>query len=249
MIRCLVLTTVGTLMSAVALAQTGDHQIPYQGRLELDGVAVSGQYDFWFELYPTPTGGDCQAAPSVDCLWADEILGVEVTGGAFSVVLGSVANPLGDVIWQNAEVYLGIRVASPGDGYTPLAGRQRILAVPMAAQAATAKSYHVTGTLQVDGVATLASDASVGRDLSVGRNVTIAGTLAVTGDVTGLTVTLTDCAWVVDDCRGDGSAIVYLDRANGIACPANKVMVDWNVRNCGGNTFEMSYNCCALQVR
>ncbi len=140
-----------------AAAQSTAHQIPYQGRLELDGVAISGSYDFWFELYPTPTGGDCLATPPphADCLWADELLDVTVTGGDFSVLLGSVANPLGDAIWQNAEVYLGIRVAAAGDAYTPLAGRQRVLAVPMAARADTAKNYHVTGTLQVDGGATV----------------------------------------------------------------------------------------------
>ncbi len=100
--------------------------------------------------------------PSTDCLWADEVTGVEVTGGAFSVVLGSVANPLDDVIWQNDEVYLGIRVMGGSDaGYTALTGRQRILAVPMAARAETARNYHVTGALVVDGATTLAGPTTV----------------------------------------------------------------------------------------
>ncbi len=150
--------------AGVAFAQlSSSHQIPYQGHLDLDGVAVSGPFDFWFELYSTPDGGDCMRTPppSTDCLWADEVTGVEVTGGAFSVVLGSVANPLGDAIWQN-DVYLGIRVMGGGDaGYTALTGRQRILAVPMAARAETAKNYHVTGTLVVDGATTLSGPTTV----------------------------------------------------------------------------------------
>lgn len=141
-------------MVPAARAQlTTSHQIPYQGRLELDGVPMNGLFNFRFELYSSPAGGDCLVTPppNSDCLWAEELTDVAVVGGSFSVVLGSAGNLLGDEIWQNENVYLGIRVAAQGDNYTKLTGRQRILTVPMAARADTAKNYRVTGDLQVDG--------------------------------------------------------------------------------------------------
>ena len=73
--------------------------------------------------------------------------------------------------------------------------------------------------------------------------------LWVGGDVVGLTATLTNCAWVSDANEVDGGTLVYLDRANNLACPANKVMTEWDVANAGGGYYRMSYRCCSITVR
>ena len=90
--------------------------------------------------------------------------------------------------------------------------------------------------------------ASVASNLTVNGNLHTKGTLRVDGNVTGLSATLTSCAWVNDRCETSGSTI-YLDRGNNVACPANKVLVDWNVDNCGGGKYKLKFNCCAITVK
>ena len=133
-----------------ALAQSTQHEIPYQGLLDLDGVPQTGNFDFVFELYDSETEGDCAVAPD-NCLWNDEFPAVSIHRGRFSVLLGSnLALP--DTVWQNDAVYLAIKVKQTADAeYTPLAGRKKIHAVPKAARAETAKNYHVTGDVVVEG--------------------------------------------------------------------------------------------------
>jgi hypothetical protein len=154
------LTIIGALvltswcLASLVLAQTTAHQIPYQGRLDLDGVAMNGLFDFQIELYSDDALGDCGTPPVIagQCVWADTFTDVQVVGGDFSVALGSGAEPLDDAVWQNLEVFLAIRVAPAGETLTPLTGRQRILAVPMAARADTAKEFHVVGGLTTHGI-------------------------------------------------------------------------------------------------
>lgn len=157
LLRAFLLMSVLSFSPAV-LAQP----LPYQGRLALDGVPMNGSFSFVFELYSSPTGGDCTsiAAP---CLWRDTYPGVPVHGGRFSVSLGAAAQPLPDKIWTTYdEVFLAIQVKGPGESaYTRLGGRQRLIAPPIAARAAAAKSYQVTGNLQVDGAATVGGSLAV----------------------------------------------------------------------------------------
>jgi hypothetical protein len=49
-------------------------------------------------------------------------------------------------------------------------------------------------------------------------------------------------------CTTEGT-IIYLDRVAGLACPPNRVLTDFNVRNCGGGAYEMSYYCCSITVQ
>jgi len=85
------------------------------------------------------------------------------------------------------------------------------------------------------------ANSDVYSDLAVGN-------LSVGGVVSGLTATLTGCAWVADDIEAEGS-IVYLDRQNNLNCPANKVMTQFDVANTGGFTYRMSYYCCFITVQ
>ncbi len=137
-------------VAGTGLAQSSESLIAYQGVLDLDGIPQSGVFDFVFELYSAEFSGECET-PTAECLWDDAFPGISIHGGRFSVLLGGNA-PLPDSVWQSDLVYLGIQIKGAGDSdYTQLAGRKRIVAVPYSARAATAKNYHVTGALVVDG--------------------------------------------------------------------------------------------------
>ncbi len=95
---------------------------PYQGHLERDGEPVDGTVPLAFELYDSETGG----AP----LWTESLPSVRVRQGTFSVVLGDT-NQLPESLFDESALYLAISV----DG-AELAGRQRILPVPVSLRSA-----------------------------------------------------------------------------------------------------------------
>ena len=86
--------------------------IPWQGRLELDGVPYTGAVDLTFHLYDDPVGSTLS--------WSEDHLDVQVNDGVFSVVLGqSVAIPA--QAFAAAELFVAVDVEG-----TPLLGRQAI---------------------------------------------------------------------------------------------------------------------------
>tara|TARA_Y100000310_G_C20701283_1_gene830140 strand:- start:2198 stop:2701 length:504 start_codon:yes stop_codon:yes gene_type:complete len=76
----------------------------------------------------------------------------------------------------------------------------------------------------------------------------VAGNLRVDGAVEGLTATTTGCEWVRDSCEVDGGALIFLDRANNLNCPANKFLVQFDVVNCDNGDYRMDYQCCGIAV-
>lgn len=152
MTRVLALALAVAAFPAVASAQLA---VPYQGTLELNGVPQSGKFHFWFELYGSATGSTV--------LWDDKFENVDVVSGRFSVALGS-QKQLPDALWTtNPEVFLELQVAAPGDAYGRLAGRQRILSVPLAVRAQQAKDFKVSGSLDVKQGAKVTGSATVGK--------------------------------------------------------------------------------------
>lgn len=96
--------------------------IPYEGRLERDGVPFDGKVPADFSLYasadaPTP-------------LWGPERHTLDIVAGRFHADLGSSSTIDASVLAQGG-LFLGITV----DG-VPLAGRQRFLASPYALRSA-----------------------------------------------------------------------------------------------------------------
>jgi hypothetical protein len=73
--------------------------------------------------------------------------------------------------------------------------------------------------------------------------------MRVDGNVTGLTATLKNCGWIADKCEIDGGGLIFLDRGANIACPANKVLTDWNVVNCGNGLYRLQFYCCLISVQ
>ena len=110
--------------------------IPYAGHLtdEAGQPVVEGTYDFSFTLYAAESGG----AP----LWSEAQKGVTVTGGSFSVSLGSI-NPIPPGVLSGRTLWLAAAVLGPGEaGFTPLTPRQRVSAAAPAAARQSAACPH-----------------------------------------------------------------------------------------------------------
>ena len=118
--------------AAAAVPQT----IGYQGTLTSSGSAVTGSQAMTFRLYDAATGGTL--------LWTETQPTVSVSGGFFSVALGSVT-PLPTAL--NQALYLEVQI-----GATTLAPRQSINAVPFSLVTYSALSTSSAPTSPVGGL-------------------------------------------------------------------------------------------------
>ena len=104
--------------------------IDFQGSLvDNDGVPVTGTPTIQFALYSANTGGAA--------IWSETKV-VVLQDGVYSTQLGDLT-ALTDDIWENAQLWLGIKVDAD-DEMTP---RVRIVAVPYAIRAKTAEVAEV----------------------------------------------------------------------------------------------------------
>lgn len=119
---CFVLSSV--ILCAGAAHADFSQRLNYQGRLvDSNGVPLAdGSYSMTFEIYDDATAGSV--------VWDQTIAAVTVVDGLFSELLGSVADPLSAVNW-NQNLWLQVTVG--GTAYTPrqqLTGGVYALAVP-----------------------------------------------------------------------------------------------------------------------
>src|SRR5438034_1646878 len=123
------------LLCAFDVALTHAALIPsaftYQGRLQQNGVAASGNYDLQFILRDAATGGGQVGSPVV-------LAPVPVTNGLFTVTLdfGSAAFD-GNPRWLE----VGVRTNGSLAAYEPLSPAQPLTAAPYALIAGAATSY------------------------------------------------------------------------------------------------------------
>ena len=134
--------------------------INYQGKLmQPSGVPVpDGTYQMTFAIYDVPTGG----TP----LWSETNGSVQVKGGLFSVLLGSVVN-LPPNIFDSPDRWFGVTVGSDPE-MTP---RQRIASAAYAVSAGTVSDGAVTTSKVADGAVTsekIGSGAVTGDKLAAG---------------------------------------------------------------------------------
>jgi len=155
------------LTASAALAQT--RSIPYQGRLEKDGVPASGDYEMTFTLFDASTGGNA--------LWTQTST-IKVAGGHFSAVLANI-----DAAAVEAdELYLSVEVKGPADAaFVPLQNRQRILPSMYALRSAPQTDFYAAERLGV-GTSSPASELDVAGaasvvSLSASGDVRVLGTL------------------------------------------------------------------------
>ena len=117
------------LLGAAALGQAAPPLINYQGRLvDGSGAPVSGDS---LAMRFTFLDGDTSSAT---VLWGETHQAVQVTGGLYSVILGSV-NPIPPSALAGSTVYLEVRV-----GGEVLSPRQRLTSAPFAISAANSSS-------------------------------------------------------------------------------------------------------------
>ena len=122
--------------------------LPYEGHLAIDGVPLNRPTAVRFALWSLPVGG---------VLLFDESQDVVFVNGRFSVLLGVGDARIPPIVFDAADVYLGVTVRN-----TELSGRQRIVPVPHALWAARAADFTVAGRLTLNGVLDAAA-ASVGE--------------------------------------------------------------------------------------
>lgn len=125
--------------------------LSYQGNLtDASGQAINTPTNLTFRLYNTASGGAA--------LWTETQSGVSVTNGLFSVELGAIT-PVPESIWDEEQLYLGVRVGSDSE----MSPREMIGKVPIAAQAVTVPDGSITsGKLGLDqGTACLSGDTTV----------------------------------------------------------------------------------------
>ena len=76
--------------------------VNYQGMLtDSSGAPISGSVSMVFAIYDDSSGGNL--------IWSETIDDISVQEGKFSVLLGG-SSPLGDSVFDEAELYLGIAV-------------------------------------------------------------------------------------------------------------------------------------------
>ncbi|MFC1982560.1 hypothetical protein ACFLV5_02080 [Chloroflexota bacterium] len=124
---------VGTISASPGEPESIPSVINYQGTLHNPDTGypvADGDYTFVFSIYEDETDGVF--------LW-QETQTVSVSGGLFSVLLGSV-NPLNDDLFSDSVRYLGVKV----DDNEEMIPRQLLSSVPYAFQAENAKNYEET---------------------------------------------------------------------------------------------------------
>ena len=181
---------VGALLAYVALdaartmasadnMDTTDHLtqvIPFNGRLEQDGSAYSGDIKMRFKLYDE-TGSSLGWSETWD--GAGGRSSVKVRKGRFSVLLGKYTGGIADVTKDAEEVYVGVEVQKSTGGYEALFGQRRLETAAYAIIASQSANLDVAGSLTVGsatsvgsvtlsgGTATDDDDLEVGADLKL----------------------------------------------------------------------------------
>ena len=118
--------TISYLHTNNAQAQQPDHTFNYQGELIDNGVPANGSYDIIVDAYDMETAGAQLGSTS-------QHLGITVQNGLFNLTNVNVS----DIPYDGGEVWLNIAVRpAGGGGFTNLAPRQLLQAVPYASKLA-----------------------------------------------------------------------------------------------------------------
>jgi len=184
------------LIGAIAASAETPNQINYQGRLTgPTGTAVpNGSYPIKFVIYDAATAGNE--------IWNSSYQPITISGGLFSVELGSSPMPpLPPSIWWNTIRYLGITIGA----HPEMTPRTRLVS-GFGSFIATYStySYHATVADQADtaqwskhepGIATAASNSEVSIYSTTMQ------------DILTVTITTPDAGYIVIDAKG--YAVVY----------------------------------------
>jgi hypothetical protein len=223
----IVLGGVGYLANA-GMNPNATRKVPYSGYLEMNGApAPSGDYEINFGLFSSAGGDDsCLTTDPTACGQWGESQTTTVSAGRFSVILGDgTGDTLDDSVIDTDQLFVGMAVKGPLDNDFVLLGKQEIVPVPLAARAAAANNYKVTGNLTVgNGLDVTAGGATIEGGLDVGSGgASITGAMSATGQLSGTRLRLSQN----QDAQGDNNAgsIVIGDTAAGnLGLDANEIM-------------------------
>ncbi len=160
----------GTALVSPVLAQTASPApgFTYQGRLDNAGAPANGNFQFYFELYAAPTGGNALATLNTAASPAT----LAVNNGLFLASLD-----FGPAIYDGNERYLQVYVRAGTSGsFTALPGRQRLSPTPYANFSSNTRGMSVdpTGRFQFGPYATsyrgIVGDATQGELLELRSN-------------------------------------------------------------------------------
>jgi len=201
--RKLVLVTIALLIAACAASAAVPPMISYQGKLmQPSGAPVpDGTYSMQSAIYDVPTGGTA--------LWSETNPSVQVKGGLFATMLGSVVN-LPANIFDSPNRWFGVKVGADPE-MTP---RQQVASSAFAFRAA------VAGTVD-DGAITTGkiADGAVTTAKVADGAVTDAKIAGVSGPkVSGVVASATYASSAGDADTVDGvHASSIVTRGNGVA--------------------------------
>lgn len=119
---------------AISIAAAASPQlINYQGRAtDNSGLPLTGTYSLTFRIYDSAASGNL--------IWSETQNAVNVSGGLFTVLLGSVT-PLGEGVFTSPDRFLTVQIGADPE----LSPRQRIVAVAYALTAVEADSTSWSG--------------------------------------------------------------------------------------------------------
>lgn len=167
--RIIVVLIALCLGSALGLRAQGT-AFTYQGELTLGSGTANGSFDFTFTLYPTNAGGSAIAGPVTNTA-------VPVTNGLFTTIidLGQAFN--GNSNWLEIAVQ-----TNGGDGFTTLAPRQLLTAVPYAVTA-----INVSGPIALSQLPPTVLTNGADGQFYPGSNVVLQAGAQFMGNAAGLT--------------------------------------------------------------
>lgn len=148
----------------------------YQGSLKSGGAAVSGTYDFEFDICLLPTGGEVLTTIAQN--------NVQVTNGIFKVDLPAPG------VWQGGLRYLQIRVRQSGaSNWDSLTPRQLITSAPYAIKAdraETSAQSEYASTANTANLATSATNAQTAQTaLTANSAINFTGVVQIANGGTG----------------------------------------------------------------
>jgi hypothetical protein len=209
-VTCILLA--GAAVAHAQMEPSDNRLFTYRGRLERGGGPVHSAHDLRFGLFATENeSAACLTGTLTTCgLWAQEVTGVLVANGDFVTTLGgAAARPLSDAVLARNALYLAIAVRAVGEtDYVLLGAKQRIVPSLMAARAAAAKDFKVTGALTVGGDATLSGNTTVSGNTTLSGDARVSGATTLVGDTTVGRVTPAYAAYSASHLGEGGSAIV-----------------------------------------
>ncbi len=228
----IVLTVIVLAVSAVAEVP---QVINYQGRLTdaVGGGPVTGTLSIRFGIYGQAEDGDW--------LWEEhhqktEGNGIEVTGGLFSVILGSI-DSIPDSVFNGQDRWLEISV----EGVEPIVPRTRFTCVPYAYYAAQADTSDVALTVADDAITSAQVLNGSVELIDIAQSGAGDGQVPKWNDISGEWEPEDDLSGGSSGWSDDGS-VVRLETSDdsvgiGTANPAEKLHVDGNILVTGKATI------------